>query len=416
MLEPNTFSSFFKKLKKNKKLLIQPRFGFSNLSFMRKSLKAVSSIDVPTLGTILVDRFTRENDMMSLQLALQEGRELYGYPIVNYSPFTTRQLIKGIQDKHFFIQLKHGSPLPYKIFKAMVASGLFMTEGGPVSICLPFSTIPLSQSIAAWVKSAEFLAGSGEHYHIESLGGCLGGQLCPPSLLVALCILEALFFKHYGFKSISLSYTQGTHFIQDYAALKVLNALAEKYLKNIDWHCVLYTYLGILPKTVTGGKRILRDSVFLAKTANATRLVIRSPIESKRVPTVEEHLYNIWLSYLYRVEWERQKITIVEDKEEEATILYEAETLIQAVLNLHKDINESLYRAFKKGVLDIPYCPHPDNNNKTKSTIDYQGYLRGVYSGSLFYQKKAFKCRSLPVEDMIAYVQKKYDALEDFSS
>lgn len=62
--------------------------------------------------------------------------------------------------------------------------------------------------LSTWARSCELLAagaGPGSVGHLESFGGCMLGQLCPPGLLVALSILEGLFFRAHGIESISLT-------------------------------------------------------------------------------------------------------------------------------------------------------------------------------------------------------------------
>lgn len=73
------------------------------------------------------------------------------------------------------------------------------------------------------------------------------GQLCPPSLLVALSVLEGVFFRQHGLRSVSLSYAQQTHHDQDVEALLALRTLAGEHLAGMDWHVVLYTYMGVFP-------------------------------------------------------------------------------------------------------------------------------------------------------------------------
>ena len=87
--------------------------------------------------------------------------------------------------------------------------------------------MPLTEAVPAWRESAEVLSegqAEGKPVHMETFGGCLLGQLCPPSLLVATSLLEALFFRACGVRSISLSYAQQTNAEQDTEALLVLRA------------------------------------------------------------------------------------------------------------------------------------------------------------------------------------------------
>ena len=74
----------------------------------------------------------------------------------------------------------------------------------------------------------ELVADRGGRAHLETFGGCLLGQLCPPSLLVAISVLEALFFVQHGLRSVSLSYAQQTHPAQDIEALAALRPAGER--------------------------------------------------------------------------------------------------------------------------------------------------------------------------------------------
>ena len=59
------------------------------------------------------------------------------------------------------------------------------------------------------------------------------GQLCPPSLLVAISVLEGLFFRQHGLRSISLSYAQQTSPAQDDEAVAALTSLADELLPDV---------------------------------------------------------------------------------------------------------------------------------------------------------------------------------------
>lgn len=92
------------------------------------------------------------------------------------------------------------------------------TEGGPVSYCLPYGRTPLAESVRNWTEGVRRFAALrelGTEPHLETFGGCLLGQLCPPSLLVAVSVLEALFFHRHGVRDVSVSYAQQTHPAQD---------------------------------------------------------------------------------------------------------------------------------------------------------------------------------------------------------
>jgi methylaspartate mutase epsilon subunit len=61
----------------------------------------------------------------------------------------------------------------------------------------------------------------------------------------------------------------------------------------------------------------------------------------------------------------------------------EARALIEAVLELDPDIDTALLKAFERGILDIPFCLHPDNRNEARSLIDGEGQLHWLDTGQM---------------------------------
>ncbi|MFE0646936.1 methylaspartate mutase, partial [Streptomyces sp. NPDC058877] len=276
------------------RLVVQPRMGFGDPGLMRSGLARTRAATAHTAGTLTVDSYTRVGDLAAARAAVAEGSSLNGYPITAHTRATTRAVLDGLLDEDFPVQVRHGSARPRAIVRALTAAGLDATEGGPVSYCLPYGRTPLRESVDAWARSCElFAAGArpGTVPHLESFGGCLLGQLCPPGLLVATSILECLFFVQFGLRSVSLSYAQQTDPRQDEEALRALRRLAAEFLPDdVDHHVVLYTYMGVYPRTEQGATRLLEASARLAVRSGAGRLIVKTTAEAHRIPTVEENV------------------------------------------------------------------------------------------------------------------------------
>lgn len=368
-------------------LVVQPRMGFDHPTKMRLGLQAVRDASARVVGTITLDSYTRVGDLASTVQALREGKELNGYPIVSHGTKRTREMLEGIQANNFPIQVRHGSPLPEHIFASVLACGIDATEGGPISYCLPYGRTPLREAISSWRRCADLAATSaanGHVLHIETFGGCMLGQMCPPSMLVAISVLESLFFIQRGVPSVSLSYAQQTSFEQDVAAIRALRHLAARWLPNTDWHIVLYTYMGVFPRTEDGARDLLRQSVHIALRGGAERLIVKTVAEAHRIPTIEENVQALELAAQH---WRNLQ---AEDKNtgycelaHYETVLSEASTLIESVLSLHNDVGEALRRAFAYGYLDIPFCLHRDNAGQTRSFVQTDGSLQWLRTGKL---------------------------------
>lgn len=375
------FQTFIEQASAEGQLVVQPRMGFAEIEQMRAGLSAVAELSCPTLGTITLDSYTRVGDYHSAAQCLNSGSALNGFPIVSHSLPAVQALLRGLYGPRFPIQVRHGTAQPQTIFKRMAALGLDATEGGPVSYCMPYSRLPLVRAVAAWAESCQLLADASAHGHIESFGGCLLGQLCPPSLLIAMSLLEALFFRQHGIRSVSLSYAQGTSMAQDLGALQALRELADDYLDGIHWHVVVYSYMGVFPTSDHGARRLICDSARLASTAGCERLIVKTVAESRQIPSVQDNLDALSMASGVAAEPPLAHDPASAGYYQE--VLFEARQLVEQVRNLHNDLGVALVLAFTRGLLDIPYCLHPDNLGRATTRIDAAGALRWANVGNL---------------------------------
>ncbi|MEU3745774.1 MULTISPECIES: methylaspartate mutase [Streptomyces] len=393
-LPPGSFGAFVSAARAAGRLVVQPRMGMSDPRAMRAGLAATKAADATTVGTVTLDSYTRVGDQAAARRALAEGVPLNGYPLVTYDTAVTRSVLDGIQDQTFPVQVRHGSAAPQDIVAALLLAGLDATEGGPVSYCLPYGRTPLTASVENWARSCELLARTRDHGaepHLETFGGCMMGQLCPPSLLVALSVLEALFFAQHGLRSVSLSYAQGTDPAQDEEALHALRRLADVLLPDLDRHIVVYTYMGVYPRTPDGARLLLEESARLAVRTGAARLIVKTAAEAHRIPTVRENAAALEAAARAAeaetapggrggpVPGTPGSGTSVPD----TGIHAEASALVQAVLEISPDLGRALPLAFERGYLDVPYCLHPDNAQRTRSYLDTDGRLRWSAIGSM---------------------------------
>lgn len=412
------FSSFIRRCRDAGLLVVQPRMGFGTVVEMRSGLSEVAKLDFPVIGTLTLDSYTRVGDYRTPQVCLDKGERLNGYPIVTHSAAATRNMLEGLYGSNFPVQVRHGTALPQTIFRKLVEIGLDASEGGPVSYCLPYSKIPLSKAIEAWAESCHILSDGAEHAHIESFGGCLLGQLCPPSVLIAVAVLECLFFHQHGVHSVSISYAQGTSLIQDRGAIATLRELAGQYLSGLDWHVVLYTYMGVFPSSFEGATALIRDSAQLGKETGCERIIVKTPQEARQIPSVDDNLYSLQLSSKTANDIHSMKMLSPQEVAYRDEIYLEAKTLIDEILSLDADVGQCLLRAFNSGLLDIPYCLHADNAGRTSAYIDTNGALRWARSGSVpIPSNLRYLCRrqndvsSSELLNMLNYVANKYDCV-----
>ncbi|MGH8500121.1 MAG: hypothetical protein ACRERV_15150, partial [Methylococcales bacterium] len=268
--------------------------------------------------------------------------------------------------------------------------------------CLPYSRVPLVDAIDAWRKASRYWATEAQEMlgrvtHLESFAGCMMGQLCNPSLLVALGILEGYFFVENGITSLSLSYAQGTNHDQDVGALLALRQLAGEYFHSESLHIVLYTWMGVFPHSAAGAKKLIVDSARLAVIGKARRLIVKTTAEAFGIPTIADNLNALrWAREAAQVSFDEQASGVSLAWQEE--IYEEARELVEAVLSLNADIGQALSKAFANGFLDVPYCLHRDNANRARAYIDPDsGEIRWQDSAGLAFRRRIGGASALPM-------------------
>jgi methylaspartate mutase epsilon subunit len=407
------FGEFVRSRARAGRLVVQPRMGFGDPRRMRAGLLATRRARGTTAGTVTLDSYTRLADLDAAERALRDGLDLNGYPLVTHGAATTAAMLAGVADAGFPVQVRHGSAVPARIFEALVAAGLSATEGGPVSYCLPYARTPLAESVRNWTESvARFteLGASGPEPHLETFGGCLLGQLCPPSLLVAVSVLEAMFFAQHGIRSVSVSYAQQTNHEQDVEAVLALRRLCAELLPVRDWHVVVYAYMGLFPSTVAGAYGLLGQAAELAVTTGAERLIVKTVAESRRIPTIEENVAALeHAASVAAATWAGPTPASADSE----TYL-EAAAIISAVRDLDQDLGRAFLMAFERGYLDVPYCLHPDNRGRTRAFLDTDGRLRWASTGALpitglVARVPERRVTSASLLADLSYVQRKFD-------
>jgi methylaspartate mutase epsilon subunit len=397
-------------------LVVQPRMGVANPGAMRRGLARTRRAGAATAGTITLDSYTRIGDLASAGRALHDGTELNGYPIVNHGPEVTRRLVEGIADDEFPVQVRHGSAQPSRIVDALCRSGLHATEGGPVSYCLPYGRTSLVESLRDWTRSCDILVQSragGTEPHLETFGGCLMGQLCPPGLLVAVSVLEALYFRSRGLRSVSVSYAQQTNPDQDRGAVHALRRLCGELLADLDWHVVIYAYMGLYPRSPAGARELLAGAARLAVSTGAERLIVKTTAEAYRVPTFAENVDALRLAAAVAA---RERPPVPGPPGDDAEEIYsEAHRLVAAVLDTGPDVGRALVTAVRRGRLDVPYCLHPDNVGRSRSYLDGDGRLRWADVGAMPLERPAGRnggsgLTAAGLVSSLSYVQRRFDA------
>jgi methylaspartate mutase epsilon subunit len=217
-----------------------------------------------------------------------------------------------------------------------------------------------------------------------------------------------MFFWQHGVRCISFSYAQQTHPGQDEEAVAALRRLVRSYVPGARTHVVVYTYMGVFPRTPGGAQRLLAESARLAVRAGASRLIVKTTAEAHRLPTVAENVAAL--------EHAAAAARDVTERENHADtgIYAQAKALVDNVLALDDDLGRALVVAFARGHLDVPFCLHPDNAGRTRGYLEQDGRLQWQRIGSLpigdlVHVPAAERMTSAGLLTALQFVQRTYD-------
>jgi methylaspartate mutase epsilon subunit len=123
----------------------------------------------------------------------------------------------------------------------------------------------------------------------------------------------------------------------------------------------------------------------VAALAGATKMITKTPDESIGVPSKEINAYGIRTSKMVVNLLAHQTLPVSPQLEtEEHFLAQEVHDLMKSVYNLGKgDLAQGVIHAFELGVLDVPFAPSRQNQNKVMPARDNDGCIRILEFGSL---------------------------------
>ncbi|MEU0393669.1 methylaspartate mutase [Streptomyces sp. NPDC006208] len=367
------------------RVAVQPRCGVGAHDAMRELLLELAAQGAPDLLTVTIDSHTRLGRFeRALRLAHLSPRELNGYPLVAHGWQRGRELNEAVAAP---LQIRHGSPDARLMFEVAVASGITSFEGGGISYNLPYSKdVPLADSLAAWDavdRRCGELAELGVTVDRE-LFGTLTAVLVPPSVSLAVSVLEAHLAARAGVRCISVAYPQGGHLAQDVAALRAIPLLARRYLPSgIEVHAVLHEFMGVFPKERGNAEDLILYGALAARLGGASKLLTKTYQEAYGIPDAAANAAGIRLAQRAN----SPLLGFVAPDEEAAAeeldgILTEVAEIVEPVLE-RPDTRTAVVDAFADGRLDIPFSASRHARSEVIPRRDATGAIRYLSAGRL---------------------------------
>ncbi|GGK22232.1 methylaspartate mutase [Pilimelia terevasa] len=367
------------------RVAVQPRCGVGGHDAMRALLGTLADQARPDLLTITIDSHTRLGHFaQARRLAHLSPRELNGYPLVAHGWRRGRELneLVGVP-----VQIRHGSPDARLMFEVAVASGITSFEGGGISYNLPYSKdVPLADSLAAWAevdRRCGELAALGVTVDRE-LFGTLTAVLVPPSVSLAVSVLEGVLAARAGVRCLSVAYPQGGHLAQDVAALRAVPVLARRYLPaGVEVHPVLHEFMGVFPRERGNAEDLILYGALVARLGGASKLLTKTYQEAFGIPDAAANAEGLRLAQ--RANSPLLGFLAVDEgaaAEELAWVLAEVAELVEPVL-AERDTAGAVVRAFAAGRLDIPFSASRHARSEVIPRRDPTGAIRILAPGRL---------------------------------
>jgi methylaspartate mutase epsilon subunit len=289
------------------------------------------------------------------------------------------------------VEVRHGSPDARELFAVALASGFTSFEGGGISYNLPYSKdVPLRHSLEAW-RQVDSVCGELGRAGIvvdRELFGTLTAVLMPPSISIAISLIEGYAAGLAGVTCLSIAYPQGGEVHQDVAALRSIRELAARYLPgSVEVFPTLHEFMGVFPRRSEVADALILFGGLTARLGGATKVINKTNQEPFGIPDPEANTHGIRTTALANSEL----LDFV--RIDEATVEEEMYWLQREVAEMVDPILESgeLFRAieaaFRSGRLDVPFSASIHARARIIPKRDARGAIRYLEAGDLPFSR-----------------------------
>jgi methylaspartate mutase epsilon subunit len=393
-------------------ILIQPRSGVSLVQPQIELFKAFKCAGADVLS-YQVDSLTRNNNYVGAEQAIRESHatgvsSLNGFPVVNHGVPGLRRIITEINTP---LQTRHSTRDPRLLAEISYAGGVTSFEGGAICYNIPYyRDYPLDESIKAW-QYVDRLTG----WYYEKFGivldreffGTLTGTLIPPCVAIVVNVIEAILAVKQGVKSVSPGYAEQGNRIQDVAAIRVLARVTDRVLKNlghkdVQISTVFHQYMAAFPETQKRSRELIYNSAITAALSGSTRVIVKTCVESLRIPTVADNADAINLVRTGVTDAAALPLDELKIADECAIIEREVELILESVIHCGRgSLATGVVQAFRQGFLDVPFSPSIHNRGEVVTARDAEGAVRFLSTGQLQFDRELKEFHRSKIQDRL---------------
>ena len=380
-------------------ILIQPRSGVSLVKPQIELFKAFKSAGADVLS-YQVDSLTRNNNYAGAEQAIRDSRAsgvstLNGFPVINHGVRALRRIITEVKAP---LQTRHSTRDPRLLAEISYAGGVTSFEGGAICYNIPYyRDYPLDESIKAWQYVDRLTGWYHEKFGIvldREFFGTLTATLIPPCLAIVVNIIQAVLAAKQGVKSVSLGYAEQGNRIQDIAAIRTLSRVADRVLTNLGHkdvriNTVFHQYMAAFPETQNRSRELIYNSAITAALSGSTRVIVKTCVESVRIPTVADNADAINIVRTGVADAAAMSIDEEKIAAESEMIESEVESILESVIHCGRgSIATGVVESFRQGLLDVPFSPSVHNRGEVVTARDAEGAVRFLSTGKLQFDRE----------------------------
>ena len=396
-------------LESTDRVLTQPRAGVARLDEQIELLKTLYKDGSADLLPTTIDSYTRDNEYEKARAGLDQScetgdSELNGFPAVNHGVEGCRRLIKAVDAP---VQVRHGTPDARVLAAVTLAGGFQSFEGGPITYNLPYtSKYELAETIEYW-QYVDRLCGAyterGVRINREPFGP-LTGTLVPPSIAIAICIIEGLLAATQGVRSVTLGYGQVGNLVQDVAAIQAMEQLGVEYLPDeVTITTVFHQWMGGFPRDEARASGVIALGSATAAIVEPDKVITKSPQEARGVPTAAANAAGLRTTDQVLKMLTEQGIGVEGVNREQELIERSVRSLLDAVYEAGDgDIAHGTVQAFERGLLDVPFPPSEAAAGDMLPVRDDDGRVRLLKFGDLAVDGEIKEIHRARLEDRAA--------------
>ncbi|MER7419059.1 methylaspartate mutase [Micromonospora peucetia] len=364
--------------------IIQPRCGVGGHRQMVDLLQGLAQAK-PGMLSVTIDSYTRLRQFaVAARVLREQPADLNGYPLVTHGWLRGRELVEAVDVP---LEVRHGSPDARELFAVSLAAGISSFEGGGISYNLPYSkNVPLAVSLAAW-RRVDAVSGQLAREGVlidRELFGTLTAVLMPPSISLAVTLLEARLAAEEGVGCVSIAYPQSGEAHQDVAALRSIRSLSQRYLgPGVEVYPVLHEFMGPFPRGVPESDALIMYGGLVGRLGGAAKVVCKTNQEAHGIPDVQANAHGIRTAALGTSDL-LDFVRLDDDRiaEEQYWIEREVAEIIEPVLD-RPDLTTGVVEAFARGQLDVPFSASVHARSEVVPQRDHHGAIRYRNVGNL---------------------------------